>query len=624
MNKNNNFFCCPSCKGQLKNTDLDFECKQCKKVFVRKQEYEDFLGEEFSYKNTQKLKKMLDDIKKKDYQYAIKNFLIKNLSLSSELKNTKWSRVIDGIFHGIGKNNSNCLCIGSELGNEVEILSNIYHQVFSIHHISEILQFQHHRLKNLNNNTILLKADPIKLPFPDNFFDFIFCRFSLENIPRLNKLKVDYELEFLNEVKRVLNPHGVFYVGAKNKSGKKFSRKSIEDSEFKKNQFSVKDVENLFKKVKLNLKSYWVIPSLNKPYYSAKLDDSIASSWFYRNLDVFLKEEDLQLKQKIGAYFLGKISGWISNNFMRKLSPYMIYCGTKGDFSNTIEEIIQTKTGYSNYLLVSRRSKIKIILIDKKGNTTKVVSIKRYDHNFPKSIEKFERVFPKMHDPPERIWLEDWIPGRKLEPSNSKEVMNTMKWLINFQKNSRQGIITEKDIDVEIEELKEGLIHFPKEKFELFSSWLNEYKKYILTKKIPITGIHGDFWIGNILFDTQKEKISVIDWELFREKGNSLYDFMLFLYNLMAMIKGEPVSSFSKALKGESDNVEIINEVKKIMDEYFGTKLDYKLLLKITIMRKLIIPKGTLSEIYDTTKQARIDNTENSIYTKMLEILSNT
>ena len=324
-------------------------------------------------------------------------------------------------------------------------------------------------------------------------------------------------------------------------------------------------------------------------------------------------------------FFLGRIPGRLSNSLMRKFSPYIIHCGSKGNFSNTIEEIIQAETGYSNYLLVSRRSKIKIISIDEKGNSRKVTSINRYDYNFPKIIEKFERVFPKMHDPLNKIWIEDWIPGRKLEPSNLKEVINTMKWLIDFQKKSNQGIVSEKEINIEIEDLKEGLNHFPKEKFELFSLWLNEYKKYILTKKIPITGVHGDFWIGNILFDSRQKKISVIDWELFREKGNSLYDFMLFLYNLMSMVKGDnPISSFSKALKEESGNIKIINEVKKIMNEYFSTDLDYKLLLKITIMKKLVIPKGSLSKIYDTTKQAKIDNTKNSIYTKMLEILSNT
>src|SRR3990172_7190090 len=103
MNENN-FFCCPLCKGQLEKHELEYECKLCNKKFKQTEKYKNFLIEvNYIDKRTSLdyINKLLDEINVQGYYKGVDNVLKETPSLEFELKNTKWSRTLDGSFHGI-------------------------------------------------------------------------------------------------------------------------------------------------------------------------------------------------------------------------------------------------------------------------------------------------------------------------------------------------------------------------------------------------------------------------------------------------------------------------------------------------------------------------------------------
>ena len=109
--------------------------------------------------------------------------------------------------------------LGAGLGAITEYLSGQYHQVFSIEGCKERCRFLALRKarKRLENVTII-NGDVYQLPFADGSVDLVACNGVLEWVGLGSAGRVDdVQIQVLQEIRRVLKPDGVLYVGIENR-----------------------------------------------------------------------------------------------------------------------------------------------------------------------------------------------------------------------------------------------------------------------------------------------------------------------------------------------------------------------------------------------------------------------
>ena len=423
----------------------------------------------------------------------------------------------------------------------------------------------------------------MSLPFCNNYFDLVIFN-GIHILKQTDNVKKCFK-----EIKRILTESGCFCIGTENK----FGLKIFEDSKI--NEISRKKsfIENyntykeILKDLDFKIKPYWVLPSYKKPYFSGKIDDEASFEWILNNLGRFFSKNNIKLKiiPAIWRIFSKKIQ----RRFVKLFSPYFIFYCYKGKYPETLDEIIIKKTKFKNFIFNGRRIKFIYILFDELGIPRKILSCKREKYNLTEKIVPTNRIYPNMTDPKDKIIVEDWFDGDVLDPLCKKEVSLAMKWLISFQSNASLDLYSEKEIEKDIENLKNNLSKRDEIKDLPYNQWLDEYKKYIKNIELKKAPIHGDFWYRNIIFDKNKSKINVIDWEMFQKEGNPHIDFMMFILFIMIMSKN-PIKEFHSNLNRSGKAFPIIKTIKDIMDEYFQTNLNLSILLRFIILN--LIPRS--------------------------------
>jgi hypothetical protein len=87
----------------------------------------------------------------------------------------------------------------------------------------------------------------------------------------------------------------------------------------------------------------------------------------------------------------------------------------------------------------------------------------------------------------------------------------------------------------------------------------------------------------------------------------------------MAMTGNDPLETFKKNIDGRGNASKIIDQVKIMMNEHFGFKMDVILLLRFYLMRKMI-PKE--EEMRDSTPKDNSPKNQSTLYIEMLDILA--
>lgn len=619
----NQLYYCPECKSELKFSEKNLMCENCKLNFL----YENGIcvfptSLDEKNMNDQILKDLIHQINIKGYDNAIEIFLKSRPEFKSALTYTKYDQSADIIFHNIGNNNTRCLEINSKLGNKSEILSNIFEHVYSIEFNDQFLELQRTRFDERKcKNISISKCDIFKLPFPKNFFDVILCNGILEKITKFSMNdKEKSESRFVKELKRVINQDGkiIFGIGDKNETKMTIDKETVhQKTNFRK--WSHSRFQEFFKNEGLNVKSYWVLPSYEKPYFSGPIEGEIALKWFFANLENFIDKKTLSRKKKLLFGLLKKSNYPFMKKLLEIFSPSFIFCCEKNRSNDTIEDWIKKDTNYENFLMVSRRVKILFVLLNKLGNPEKKVVVKRYGNKFPTKLEYFQRKFPAMKDPEKKYWMEDWFSGRSVNPLDENEVSLAINWLINFQNETKQNKISKNEVATEIEIIKKGLQLVPHGDLTQYYQWLKDYEEFMEKNIIFSTAVHGDFWVTNILYDSKKNEVNILDWELFREKGNPLLDILLFIYDLMAKTSKDPLETFERNLNGCGEANKIIKMVKNTVETHFGFKIDFILLLRYYLMKKMI-PKE--EEMEEKILKKKTLQSQPTLYMKMLELLS--
>jgi SAM-dependent methyltransferase len=520
-------------------------------------------------------------------------------------------------FGGRNNNNRRCLDIGSGLGNLSEMLSHYYNEVYSLEAVPERIEFQKRRFKNSNiNNITIVRGNALELPFPDDYFDLVVCNGVLEWVGIMNTDRPprEVQLSFLREVKRTLSDKGCLYIGIENRFGRaanflvrRYGRSGgmYGDTSNRENKkewrgyrtytYSIIGYNSLFREVGFKFKSYWAFPSYNDPHFSARLNDRVALKGFVQYFEPrFVQYFEPQTRRSKRLFsIMEKFDSRLLLLIAKAVVPCFLFYCYKNEIQESIDDIITDAAQLRSYCTTGDGYNIKYLLYDDRDGRTpsKVAQVRRYSNKIPQIIPYFNKEeSPLAKQPQESIWFENWLPGRRINPVSVEEAMMAVEWLFDFQNKTRTTKMTQEDVSLEIADIRRGLSKLPMFNAveEDIEKWLNDYQ--ILSQKLNIvkSAQHGDFWRGNILFDPKTKQLYVIDWELYKENSNPLYDFVYFVAMAMGLPNGS-ADDFRNNLLGRGIFSPALKALIARAKEYFGAEFDLNILLPYAFLRYVSI-----------------------------------
>jgi len=611
-------FCCPKCKQTLVTETDRYFCKNCNCFYPICDGYTDFLPDVEFYAgevSQKEMKVLLENLDSLGFNEGLSRFLKQHPSLHdyiTDFRRTDW------LCHCLSNNNFRCLDIGSGLGNISNLLSKNFKEVYSLEAVKERIEFQKRRYKNSNSKNIkVVRGNALELPFEDNFFDLVICNGLLEWIGMMNTNldPRDTQLAFLREVKRVLSKNGCLYIGIENRFGIQFflgardhsglkytsllprslanylvkrfgqeggiygdkSKKKKEKNGYYTYTYSAWGYQSLFRDACFKTKSFWVYPSYNEPLFSGKLEDKIGTKSFLR---IF---KNTFTKFKIGLSLMTKLDKSIIGLIVKFFSPSFLFYCYKENYPESLEEIISKNTDLKNFTTLSTGNDILYLLYDKNGNSKKAVRLKRFGKNFPTTLSYHDKTKPQSYDESERVWIEDWFSAKEANPLNLEDMIKSINWLFDFQKETSRGIMTKNDIQLEVTKIRDNLTELPHFNSQQYRKLIDDYQTYMESLKIIKTVEHGDFWHGNILIDLKTHQVYVVDWEYYREDGNPFHDLVFLLINGMK-ISGDNLEEFKTNFYGNGKFTPIMIELKNKINKHFGFEINLHILIPYVIL----------------------------------------
>ena len=423
---------CSNCEKNVKNKI----CVNCEKLISKKNTIVDYLD----LKNKKQEFEFIIDLNKKINKYGYKKGMLKFFeefpSVKTEFNDAKTLQSGDGIFHCYEENLENCLEIGSGLGNIIEILSHNFTNVFSLDKSMDNLQFQKNKFEYFNRNNITyFRSEYDKLPFPDNYFDFIICDDLIKKTLSKNNMDLEQIIIWIKEVKRILKNNGTLYFSIDNELKFKFlDLKNCNILNNKKRILKYKECCKILKNNGFKFQTYWAFPSFENQLYSGTFNDKKVILWLFKNLDKFLgKNKKISLKKKVFLIFLKYCNARILKSLILKYTPaYQFCCIKNGTFENTMESKMLKKVNSKGFLTLSRRLKIIYFIFDKK-RPVKVVKIKKLSYETSNLEINELRENNKINDKEPRLSFENWFSGRMLNPNDQNEIIKALEWIFKFQ-----------------------------------------------------------------------------------------------------------------------------------------------------------------------------------------------
>jgi SAM-dependent methyltransferase len=580
------------------------------------------------------MKQLIDNIDKIGYYPSLNLFFQKFPYLRQYITDKKRA---DWVYNTLGKNSTNSLDIGSGLGNISENLSFIFENVYSMEAVKERIEFQRRRFKNSKRfNIYISRGNVLSLPFKDNFFDLIVCNGVLEWIGMMNTQQNPREtqIQFLKELKRVVKDTGRIYIGIENRLGLNFflgekdhsgirytslmprflanyivrkygnSGGIYGDSTIKKKEergyftytYTIIGYKSLIKEAGLVTKAFWVYPSYNQPYFSGKLDDKINIKGFISFIKNVQTNSALSTSRSRTAISLaGKINASFLKLLVNIFTPSFLFYCSKNDVDIPIYRYLTEQTSFKSITTLCNGDDIKFLLYDNNGRIKKIVHMERNIKHLPERIFEYDRTNPdNFITLSDKIWIEDWIPGRKIEPLEFNEVKMALDWLFNFQESSDKELMTKEFLMSETNYVRNGILSNIERNNSIYIKIIEDYGNYLEHLPINITAEHGDYFFGNILIDESKN-LHVIDWAYHRKKGDPFFDPIFFITQIIIYFKKRDPNDTLKNIMNKDE----IKHLKEMLDKHFGFELDFQLLTLFNILRfinRIIAKRGVFDK----------------------------
>ena len=278
--------------------------------------------------------------------------------------------------------------------------------------------------------------------------------------------------------------------------------------------YGIRGYQSLFKEVGFNIKSYWAISSYNNPDITSRIEDKNALKGYLKYFN------DNSRRFKLPLFFISKLSGSILGKISAYFTPSFLFYCYKHEITDSFDELAKVNIGIDSFVTLSTGNGVMYIFYDKKHRPYQVVHAKR-----TKYIPEGELAFHDKTNPNSSVnfgdsWKEHWITGRTLNPLEFKESEIAIRWLFEYQEKNRSGQLTKKEIDIEVKEIYQRILLIPEINVEKCAYFLEQYQSYLNDLSLSRTNQHGDFFFGNMIFNTHDDTIKVIDWEHFSRDGD--------------------------------------------------------------------------------------------------------
>ncbi|OGM22968.1 hypothetical protein A2961_01045 [Candidatus Woesebacteria bacterium RIFCSPLOWO2_01_FULL_39_21] len=539
------------------------------------------------------------------------------------------------------KGKEKALDIGSGWGANSISLSYQFDEVYSLELVKERLEFQKVRAKQEGRKNIkFIQSDWLTLPFQDNFFDLVVVNGVLEwvGLSDFNKNPKELQIKFLKEVKRVLKPGGVLYVGIENRFAFFFFFGAIDHSglpftslmprklagvlvrkfrntggkyedikrmdkdwpDYRTYTYSYWGYQNILKEVGFfNFKIYWTL-NYNSPSEAGPMDGESFSF-----LLKFLRMHDFSVT--ITSKIATKLALLFRPTFLRMFFPifapsFLIYANKEGGNKEELLEnqVLSLSKKRTSFLRRSGThgltSKINYFLLEN-GKPKSIVKFARFSQ-FQDSLVKEEALIAKWNGIDVKktkigerdVFIEPYLKGHICRSGSLEDNKLAVDWLLNFQMKTESGYVESRTFK---KEMSSAMIFLRSQKFSdkvehVVASDLELFAKKMGETKIKKVSSHGDFVKTNIIIS---KKIYVIDWEFFEKEKDPFFDFVFFIINNS---RRDSWDYFKTNLKG----VGVYSKIMKSIWNYFcDTKRINKGLLAESI--SFVILKALMRRFID-------------------------
>jgi len=602
---------CPICKTPLTQKDGNLYCGNCKLSCTINNDIYDFLGDNNLYWgeiSPGEMGKTLNIANSEGWKAAVREVGFKYPGMSEHILS---SARVDWLFHCLDlSKTSSCLDLGSDWGTNAFSLARYYDEVWSLDSVSQKIEFQRIRQnQDKIKNIKFVRANWHQLPFPENYFDLISANGVLDRVGLSDHSKNprEIQLDFLKEIRQILKPTGCLYIGIENRFGlpcllgtkdqsglpfmnilpkriadmlikNKFKRDAWIKETFKDYHaytYSFYGYKKILEEAGFNkVELYWTL-NYNKPKFAGRFDGESFSYFLnLRKKDKIRLTPFSSLPILLGTHLPYSIIKLALTLF----SPSFLIFAYK-DHKNTSFEskLLQLKSSTSSFIRRSGslgvNSKVNYFLL-KDGKPHSTLKFPRFKESTSLVLEeekmgRFNQLEIKREEIDSvMVFVEPFIKGKTFQLYNFSHNQAVLKWLLDFQNKTKKGFWDFNQLEAKVAILNNSLSEIPiNNELRLRTNGrLELFLESLRNVKLPKNSEHGDFTSINMLFGDDNQ-LYVTDWEFYKEEGEPLFDFILFILGC-ATIGGFP-QSFRDSFYGQGKYAPIL---KGLISEFAKAK----------------------------------------------------
>ncbi|MGH9788157.1 MAG: methyltransferase domain-containing protein [Candidatus Acidiferrales bacterium] len=628
---------CPICHSPLTAEPSSLACPGCGRVFPLRDAVPDFWPEggdfywgEFS---PDVARQAAERMRADGLDAAVALMATHNPDITDYLTSVKR---IDWLFHCLDSLEPHaCLDVGSGWGSLSVPLTRFFREVWSLEGAWPRLDFQRaYAERQAAGNLRFVRGRLSPLPFPNQSFDLVVANGVLEWVGLIDPRKPVpvLQTEFLREVRRVLKPNGLLYLGIENRfafgnfagardhSGLPFTsllprplasfvvrrfRKPERYEDFRTTApwpdyrtwtYCLRGYRQLLAGAGFPAASFaWAWPGYNLPWLSGDLEDNRSLSVFLDFMRtramVYLPKKTV--RQRIirwGAAFPYRS---LVAAALRALVPSFLIFSRAGD-------------GPPLRLPALQLSGVRKIVTIAPGNGGRLEVRKR--PRFPEDaaeLEKEQALLQRFNPewPATRLaegdgprYVEPYLAGGAPDATSLRHQQLALRWLLEFQRQTTAGQWASDELAAparqELHEARPALRRLGIE--SEVGAGIEDFLRRLHQRPLARVAEHGDFWKANMILQPG-DRLFVLDWQHFREDGEPFFDFSFFLFTLYCYGKRfSPGAAFDRGL--EQNTAELLAEFNAAHEFAPGDLAAYlprftvRYLLRRTPSPELLVP----------------------------------
>jgi|TARA_B100001964_G_scaffold245391_2_gene332032 SAM-dependent methyltransferase len=197
-------------------------CLECQRYYAVRDGAVDFLGLDGLFRAAElpkeEIRAIAHEVERDGLDEQLPSLIARHAELGAILAG---ARRVDWLFHCYDPDHASCcIDLGSGWGSLAFLLREFYRDVWSVEVAPERVAFQKARIHGEDvTNLHVIRADGLALPFASASADLVVLNGMLDGVVRSDSARSAEEIRIalLTEIRRVLKPAGVLYLGLRNR-----------------------------------------------------------------------------------------------------------------------------------------------------------------------------------------------------------------------------------------------------------------------------------------------------------------------------------------------------------------------------------------------------------------------